>query len=121
MKNNGFTLIELLAVIVIIGIVATITTPIITSAIATSREKACERQEEMVLDAAKRWETDHVNDIDDGVTIKQLIADGYLNNKSLKNPKTNTEIDKESKVIILYDDNNHQYTYTYNLCVNAKE
>ena len=121
MKNNGFTLIELLAVIVIIGIVATITTPIITSAIATSREKACERQEEMVLDAAKRWGTDHVNDIDDGVTIKQLIADGYLNNKSLKNPKTNTEIDKESKVIILYDDNNHQYIYTYNLCVNVKK
>ncbi len=116
MKNKGFTLIELLAVILIIGLIATITTPIITGAIKASREKACERQEEMILDAAKRWGNDNALIISGEITIEKLIEDGYLNSKSLKNPKNNNEIDKNSKVNITYDSDNNQYIYEYNLC-----
>ena len=39
MKNKGFTLAELLVVILVLGILATITTPIITGAIKTTKEK----------------------------------------------------------------------------------
>ena len=40
--KKGFTLIELLAVIIILGIIALITTPIIQNAINSSSEKAFE-------------------------------------------------------------------------------
>lgn len=47
--NKGFTLIELLAVIVIVAIIATITSPMITNVIETSNEKAFKSSiEEMI-------------------------------------------------------------------------
>ena len=39
MKNKGFTLIELLGVIIILALVAVITTPVITGIIEDSKKK----------------------------------------------------------------------------------
>ena len=116
MENKGFTLIELLAVIVIIGIVATITTPIVTGAITSSRKKACERQKDMIIDAARRWGADNNSALpatgSTTVTIRKLHSDGYLDSQDIKNPKTNQEIDPDTYVKIEYVPNKHQYTYT---------
>ena len=40
MKNDGFTLVELLAVIVIIAVIALITTPIVLNVVQNSKESA---------------------------------------------------------------------------------
>lgn len=54
MKNmKGFTLVELLAVIVILGIVALVTTPAILNVINDSREKGAEDKAWGTIDAVK--------------------------------------------------------------------
>lgn len=51
--NKGFTLIELLAVLVILAIIALITTPIILGVIEDSRQKGAEDKAWGVIDAIK--------------------------------------------------------------------
>ena len=58
MKKKGFTLIELLAVIVILAIVALISTPIILDVIEKARKKAFEDSAYGVINAAKLYYTD---------------------------------------------------------------
>ena len=43
MKNKGFTLIELLGVIIILALVAVITTPVITGIIEDSKKETVKR------------------------------------------------------------------------------
>ena len=66
MKNNkkGFTLIELLAVIVILAVVALITTPIVLNLINTARKGAFTRSAEMVLKAAKTYHLERQADME---------------------------------------------------------
>lgn len=53
MRRNGFTLVELLAVIVILGLVALIITPVIFDVLDNNRGKARTETANRVLDAAK--------------------------------------------------------------------
>ena len=114
MKNKGFTLIELLAVILILGVIATITTPSVISVINTSRQKACERQKEMILDAAKRWGSDNAINLSyNQICVDDLKIQGYLSNKDIMNPKTKKEMKNDVCINIKYDEDNNQYEYTY--------
>ncbi len=56
MKNKGFTLIELLAVIVILAIIALITTPVVLNVIQTSREKAFIDTAYSIVSAAQKYQ-----------------------------------------------------------------
>ena len=56
MKRKGFTLIELLAVIVILSIIALITTPMILNIIEETRKKASIESVNGILDAAEKYE-----------------------------------------------------------------
>lgn len=53
--KKGFTLIELLGVIVILGIIGLIVTPIIQSSLKSSAKKTCEMQVESFKRAAKNY------------------------------------------------------------------
>ena len=55
--KKGFTLIELLGVIVILAIIALITTPIIFNVIKSSREKAFVDTGYSIINAAKQYQT----------------------------------------------------------------
>ena len=56
MKRKGFTLIELLAVIVILSVIALITTPMILNIIEETRKKASIESVNGILDAAEKYE-----------------------------------------------------------------
>ena len=55
MKRRGFTLIEILAVIVILGIVAMIAIPVVSSYISNTRNKTFEAHETNMIEAAKSF------------------------------------------------------------------
>lgn len=54
-EKEGFTLIELLAVIIILAVIAIITTSVITDAIHKSKEEAMKRSMEFIRDAALNY------------------------------------------------------------------
>lgn len=63
MRKKGFTLVELLAVIVILAIVALISTPIILGVIETSRKRAFEDSGYGIVEAIKNY---YIEDMQDG-------------------------------------------------------
>ena len=113
MNKKAFTLIELIAVITIIGLIATITVPIIWDAIKSSRDKAFERQKEMIIDAAKRYAADNATSIGEtsSITIGELKDKGYLSTKGISNPKDKKEMN--GCVEINYNGVYNQYEYSY--------
>lgn len=126
MKNKGFTLIELLAVIILLALIAIISTPIIVNIIGTSKEKAYENQKKIIEDSAKRWVADNPDVVEDEgrkinigsgvnairVYIEELKTEGYLSsNNQIENPKTKEPM--EGCVIISEDTSYNQYKYEY--------
>lgn len=111
--KKAFTLVELLAVIVIIGVIALITTPIIIDSINTSKTKTCEKQKKEIERAAERWGNDNVVELN-GLTeipIDTLKKEGYLEAKQILNPKDKKELTGSIKI----SKETGQYKYTYNL------
>ena len=70
--KKGFTLVELLAVIVIIGLIATITSPIITDVITTSKRKSFEDSAITLTKAAQNYYSSLT--LDDTVKIPILVT-----------------------------------------------
>ena len=110
MKNKAFTLVELMAIIIIIGVIATIAVPNVTNAIKISKQKSCEKQKEMIIDAAKRWATDN-RISNSNVSIETLKTEGYIKNEDIKNPLTKKNMTGE--INITYNSTYNQYIYTY--------
>lgn len=93
MKNKkfGFTLIELLGVIIILGVLALITFPIIDNSIKKSKEQSLERIIDNIEEAAYNYSVE--NDMGytteyNSLQLQKLIENGYLQ-KDIINPVTN--------------------------------
>ena len=121
MNKKAFTLVELLGVIVILGIIGMITTPIIQNIIETNNTKACNEQIESFEKAAKNYIASNpftnLNEGTTNITIGKLQDEGYIEDSELKNPKGGN-FSKNSIVIITY--NGTKITYEYSPAENEK-
>lgn len=115
MKKRGFTLIELLAVIVVLGIIAALITPVITGILSESQDQAYNKQVDNLIKAANTWGLKNTDQLPtSGRTIIQLdtlINDGIIENNEIINPKTNKKM--EGCISVSYNDDYKQYEYKY--------
>lgn len=112
MERNGFTLIELLAVILILSILAVITTPIILTAISSSKASAYERQKGMIVKAAEEYVSENAIGYNkEAICVEKLISEGYLKDGEIINPNDRTENMRYGCVKTTISGKNYIYEY----------
>lgn len=128
MKKQGFTLIELLAVIVVLGVIAVLTVPLIGDSVSESKEKAYASQIGILKQAAQKYMKDNIDKLPNDsccVKIDTLIREDYISatnkdkngNYIVLNPKTKEPLTGSIKV--QYNGNYNQYEYSYSeSCTN---
>lgn len=117
--KKGFTLVEMLAVLIILGIIALITFPVIRSSFNTSTSDLSKEQIKSIEEATRIWATSNSSQLseteDRYVTISELQKSGIIENKDI------LSIADEGKltgcVRIYYENNKYNYKYDiYNEC-----
>ncbi len=121
--KKGFTLVELLGVIVILGIIATLTVPLIQRTIIEKNEEAYNLQIKSFEDAAKNWANDHIYELTcentcvnpplKTLTIEELQKEGFLDDGEISNPKGG-KFNTQNYVTITKVDGKYKYTYDKN-------
>lgn len=111
--KKGFTLVELLAIIIILGIIALITFPIVNNSIKNSKQVALERTIDSIEEAAHNYSIE--NDLEHSteenmITLGELKNYGFLN-KEIINPITNKEM--IGCVLYKWDEINQQFIFNY--------
>ena len=111
--KKGFTLIELLAVMAILGIIATITMPVMHNVLNSSNKKAYEEQVNFIEREAENYGVRHASIIEDGVYIwiDDLIEDGLVDQDQLLNPLTGEYM--SGCVKVTYNETYNRYIYKY--------
>ena len=115
--KKGFTLIELLGIIVVLGIIATIVTPVIQNTLAENEDKVYNVLVKQIEGYAKDYlemNTDKLPEEESNsiqVKFGDIKAAGIMQ-INVKNPKTNNLISNESYVTVTKDKNNYLYETT---------
>ena len=121
--KRGFTLIELLAVIVVLGLIAVVITPVITDTLNNSREDAYQKQVDNLIKAANTWSIKNLDKLPSKdnkifLSLDTLTEDGIVEDDEIINPKTRKKM--EGCISISYSSTYNQYEYKYisdnNLC-----
>mgnify|MGYP004539805677 CR=1 FL=1 len=119
--KKGFTLIELLGIIVVLGVIATIITPVIQSTLTENENKVYNVLVKQIEGNAKDYlemNTDKLPE-EDGNSVQIKFGDiksAGIMQINIKNPKTNNIVSNESYVTVTKEKNNYRYeTIIYDL------
>ena len=110
MKAKGFTLIELLAVIIILGVLLTITITAVDVIIKNSKSSLSENQKKRVEEAAEIFYINEGTNLNTTcVDVQYLTENGYIEGNDVIDPKTKESLGGSVKI----EKNLNQYTYEY--------
>ena len=117
MNKKGFTLVELIAILSLLALIALVTIPTMTNTISKSKNKALQRQKDMIIDAAKKYAVDFSSELPSfegdkySVSLEKLRKYSYLDDDNIIDPTT----DKSMKgcVELTYHAQNKKYSYEY--------
>lgn len=118
MKQRGFTLAELLAVIVILGLIAVITIPVVTKTLADYKVRLCKEQIGNIEEAARIWGTDHLLELPDTeediltIHLEDLQNGGYID-KNIKDPVDSKKTIGNIPINITKTGKKYYYTVEY--------
>lgn len=112
--KKGFTLIELLGVIILLGVLALITYPIVDNAIKNSSTKALQESINNIEKAAMQYGTQ--NNLGYNITYQPLELNvlkesGYLKDEQIKNPETDQPLN--GCVVYVWSESSKQYVFVY--------
>ena len=116
-KKRAFTLIELMAVVIILGVISTITVTAINYTIARAKEKLYTEQISRLEAGAKEWSVNNtalLPTVDAELTffsIQRLKDEGVINAENVVDPRTNQEL--TGCLTIQYNNSYQQYLYDY--------
>ena len=104
MNKRGFTLVELLAVIIILSLLALLTSTAVTKLVKDAKGDLNTTQIELIKSAAQTWGADNLTGLpSDGecsyLTLKNLKDYGLIDS-NLKDPNTNEKISDDLKIKI---------------------
>ena len=120
MKNRGFTLIEILTVIVILGVILSITVPTVLGMINNSKQNMYDIQVKNIESAAEAYilkngrsiaELDAIGGIY-YLSLSDLNDEGFIS-LPIKNPKTNTNFDADNNWVRIIKITEDKLTYDF--------
>ena len=113
--KKGFTLVELLGVLIILGVILSITLVSVNSILSSSRNSLSDTQ---IKEIEKAAEVYYLNEgmkeiLPQGetacVNLNYLIENGYIESKEIRD--INSDKNLEGSVLIKYESNSYSYKY----------
>jgi prepilin-type N-terminal cleavage/methylation domain-containing protein len=115
-KKAAFTLIELMAVVIILGIITTITVTSINYIISESKNRLYQEQIKRLELGVRKWALENTNVLPEGTGIaffdvSRLKSEGIIDAETVVDPRNDDEL--KGCMVIRYDSNFEQYDYIY--------